>query len=570
MVRVDQQDNDNDFVEPLPRQRADAPRKDGDEKCTRRSRASQEQLALVTKGFSDDQKKAANNVGMQSLMNVSCSNVVNPLCDWLGEIYDPASREFVIPGHERLPLDEESVFCTLGVPRGELIVPYETNNDIEQELLPHTFETYHATMPNKTLLATSLEKMKTHGDVSKMKLLMYLISSIFAPTTLLHPSNKCFPIMARIDDVKNMNWCKFIVDFLHDALSNNMYQKGCRLHLMIFLTSASPHKFFVSAGTYDVVKVVLAAHRITDTKNGKFQLMAKQATDYSVFGGPSNFTKWMDVPSAPSYTPETFQAPMEHLVGQFASGMTNLLGKLVEGLKSREFLAGNNNGKAPNVVNASKGGNASAIAIDAGVSPSKRGRTTEDLAQGPDGKKRRIDPVAARMRDVSVPNPSRASARLNKGVPTAVGISSTRPSPLHRCPISVMSVKKTVSCPTKATNKDPLERIHSKLATSDNVNIHVLPVNKPTATMPNAATSYDASKHSSVPAVEERHLMDFTPPSCNLGIDRSQDEPPIDPERVAFAFPAGMALKMVHPILDGRKAVKCAEPTVQVNYAWKL
>ncbi|KAE8821027.1 hypothetical protein D1007_00864 [Hordeum vulgare] len=39
--------------------------------------------------------------------------------------------------------------------------------------------------------------------------------------------------MARIDDVKNMNWCKIIADFRHDALSNKMYQKGCRLHLML-------------------------------------------------------------------------------------------------------------------------------------------------------------------------------------------------------------------------------------------------------------------------------------------------------------------------------------------------
>ena len=33
---------------------------------------------------------------------------------------------------------------------------------------------------------------------------------------------------------------------------------------------------------------------------GYFQLMAKHAIDYSVFGGPQNFGKWMDVHSAPS------------------------------------------------------------------------------------------------------------------------------------------------------------------------------------------------------------------------------------------------------------------------------
>ena len=41
-------------------------------------------------------------------------------------------------------------------------------------------------------------------------------------------------MQAKLKDVKNMNWCNFIADFLHDVFSNKMYQKGCRLHLMVF------------------------------------------------------------------------------------------------------------------------------------------------------------------------------------------------------------------------------------------------------------------------------------------------------------------------------------------------
>ncbi|XBI48665.1 hypothetical protein VPH35_112356 [Triticum aestivum] len=283
---------------------------------------------------------------MQALMDVRCKNLGNPVCDWLGEIYDPACREFVISGRGRLSLDEESVFCTLGVPRGEIKVPYEVNNKIEEMLFPRLFHGL-ASMPNTTFLADS-QAMTTHGEVFKMKLLMYLISAVFAPTTSLHPSNKCFPILAKLKDVKNMNWCKFIADFLHDAFSNKMYQKGCRLHLMLmyvdcldlstmnFTGTGGPpptHKFSISAWTYDAVKAVLTTDRVTDTKYGKLQLMDKHAIDYSVFGGPQNVGKWMDVHSAPS-CPTEARAPVEHLIGQFASGMTSLLGKLFEGWTS--------------------------------------------------------------------------------------------------------------------------------------------------------------------------------------------------------------------------------------------
>ena len=133
-------------------------------------------------------------MGMQALMDVRCTNLVNPVCDWLGEIYDPASREFVIPGRGRLPLNEESVFCTLGVPRGHIKVPYEVNNEIEEALFPRLFPGLES-MPNTSVLADSLQAMTTHGEVFKMKLLMYLISAVFAPTTSLRPSNKCFPIL---------------------------------------------------------------------------------------------------------------------------------------------------------------------------------------------------------------------------------------------------------------------------------------------------------------------------------------------------------------------------------------
>ncbi|SPT18752.1 unnamed protein product [Triticum aestivum] len=309
MARGNHQDDDDDFME-LPQQnRATGRTKDGDEKKKRyRNRASQERLTILTEGFTNEQKGAAGEMGMQALMDVRCKNLVNPVCDWLGEIYDTASREFVIPRRGRLPLDEESVFCTLGVPCGEIKVPYEVNNKIEEALFAHLFPGM-ASMPNTTLLANSLKSMKTHGKVFKMKLLMYLISAIFVPTTSLRPSNKCFPILVKLKDVKNMNCCKFIADFLHDAFSNKMYWKGCRVHLMLMYVDRldlstvdftgiggppPPHKFVVSAWTYDAVKAVLAVDRITDTKYGKLQLMAKHAIDYNVLVGLKTLASgWM-------------------------------------------------------------------------------------------------------------------------------------------------------------------------------------------------------------------------------------------------------------------------------------
>src|ERR1041385_8845554 len=50
-------------------------------------------------------------------------------------------------------------------------------------------------------------------------------------------SNHCIFLFNqdKISDVKSMNWCKFIADFIHEAFSKNMYQKGSRLYLMASL-----------------------------------------------------------------------------------------------------------------------------------------------------------------------------------------------------------------------------------------------------------------------------------------------------------------------------------------------
>lgn len=42
-------------------------------------------------------------MGMMSMMNIGCTNLHNPICDWLIKIYDKEYRSFVIPGRGRIP-----------------------------------------------------------------------------------------------------------------------------------------------------------------------------------------------------------------------------------------------------------------------------------------------------------------------------------------------------------------------------------------------------------------------------------------------------------------------------------
>ncbi|XP_044372427.1 uncharacterized protein [Triticum aestivum] len=155
------------------------------------------------------------------------------------------------------------------------------------------------------------------------------------------------------------------------------------------------------------------------------------------------------------------------------------------------------------------------VARDKGVSPSKRGRVPEDVGQGSVGKRSRTDPIVARRSEATAggravkkkqaPTPTHVSARLNKGAPTAGDTTSTRSSPrtltsntgdpvvLEDLRKTIKKVKKTTTRVTKQNPRDPLERIHSKLSTSGNSNVHEAPVEKTVAAPSTVPTSSDAS-----------------------------------------------------------------------------
>src|SRR3954462_2218684 len=64
----------------------------------------------------------------------------------------------------------------------------------------------------------------------------------------------------KLSDVKNMNWCKFIADFIHDAFAKKMYQKGSRLYLMASLLVDCFHLCYLSLSLHFLLYFYLDTH----------------------------------------------------------------------------------------------------------------------------------------------------------------------------------------------------------------------------------------------------------------------------------------------------------------------
>ena len=96
-----------------------------------RNRASPSNLVKLYDHLHDEQKVEIVNMGLEPMLNIRCSLLHNTLISWLAPKYDRFSQSFVIPGRGRIQLNAESVFRTMGLPRGETPVLYAVDSEIE-------------------------------------------------------------------------------------------------------------------------------------------------------------------------------------------------------------------------------------------------------------------------------------------------------------------------------------------------------------------------------------------------------------------------------------------------------
>ena len=91
-------------------------------------------------------------------------------------------------------MNAHSVYRTLGLPRGPEPFVYAVNMEIEALLAPALFPG-EGSAPSITRVFEILKGLK-EGDLAfKQVWLMYVVSTVLAPTTKNHVSNRCYPMM---------------------------------------------------------------------------------------------------------------------------------------------------------------------------------------------------------------------------------------------------------------------------------------------------------------------------------------------------------------------------------------
>ncbi|KAM0884639.1 hypothetical protein ACQ4PT_030878 [Festuca glaucescens] len=231
-----------------------------------------------------------------------------------------------------------------GLPNGQLQVKYYCDYELEAHISERLF-------PGKTSKVSEIGKMieeyQEADDTFRELWLLFMVSTVVAPTTDTKMSNKCYPMLLDIADAKEMNMCKFIVDELHNHLSNGKYSRGCLLYCMLRYFNAlntshlelmlGDERFAINAWSSLQIDAVGAidAQEYDSTIFGALELKDEYKEDIAremgLFGGPNGFEAWMNLNTHPSCKQKQMVKAFT-LMQSFASGLNGLLSNLVQAL----------------------------------------------------------------------------------------------------------------------------------------------------------------------------------------------------------------------------------------------
>ncbi|KAM0897328.1 hypothetical protein ACQ4PT_022633 [Festuca glaucescens] len=316
------------------KRKADAGIEEEDLPCARkRYKASPISLVKLYDFITEDQARAIEDMELDSLVEIKCYCLNNKLINWFASLYDKNTREFVIPGRGRIPLDEESVYRTLGLPYGTNPVIYCVDREVEASLGALLFPADGNT-PTTSRVYQILKDMTDSGDAFKHIFVMYIISTVLSPTTRNRVSNRCYPVMDNIGNVNTLQWCKFVVGHLHDELSKGSASQACLFHLQLLYVDSLD----VSGLDLDLPQARFASN--IWSKEDIDKLKSQFAIPYTLFGGDAGFTKWFDTCADPSCSNENgwFDgvscARLESLQGNAIIDMGNRFAECAQGFVS--------------------------------------------------------------------------------------------------------------------------------------------------------------------------------------------------------------------------------------------
>jgi len=197
--------------------------------------------------MSKEQRDMIDGANFGGILKIACPTVPADLANWLMVgCFDPESSELVLPGRGRISVTAESVADIFDLPNGGGEVKYEL--DVEAINFIQSKYDLDGSAPKIEEIMNRIKGNKFADEDFLRSWLMIVVSTFLCPPTSLGISPRCYPPLLDLSSIKNLNWCKFVIDQLQDAarnLNKKNSVRGCVFLLVVCFIFAPMILFFI-------------------------------------------------------------------------------------------------------------------------------------------------------------------------------------------------------------------------------------------------------------------------------------------------------------------------------------
>ena len=182
------------------------------------------------------QKSVIQELGFGSLLDLKFINLDRDLCKWLIDHFDQNSCALDICG-KRLPISTEDVEYILGIRSNGVDISIVGSAEEINHMCQQYGLNVEGDIPIK-LLENELNKMETSGNEFVSYFLLFIVGTLLCLTTKSYMKRSFVLIFRNVEEIRNLNWAKFVLDFLIQGVrkhkDNNLIAvDGCVLLLMV-------------------------------------------------------------------------------------------------------------------------------------------------------------------------------------------------------------------------------------------------------------------------------------------------------------------------------------------------
>lgn len=168
-----------------------------------------------------EQENAVKDLGFALILKILAFNLDNDYCSWLVDHFDVEQRTLNVHGRSLKVTPKHVGYVTGLNSEGLDVAALESELSLDDNLLTEfNIQLDNGGEIGLARLRTSRMKISSSATEFKVKFVLFLLCRLLCSRTKFAIRKSLLAQVTKVDNLKSMNWSKYILDHLIDSLRN--------------------------------------------------------------------------------------------------------------------------------------------------------------------------------------------------------------------------------------------------------------------------------------------------------------------------------------------------------------